>query len=96
MVQAYLLEKWGLMALGITTNILGIVQQGFVGSEVIVLDGSPSRTCFLHNALRDVFSTDMQAGLSVRPPARTACLPALPVRPPHLPNKEISNIFEFI
>jgi hypothetical protein len=47
------------MALGITTSILDIVQQGFVSSQVIVLDGSPARTRFLHNAMRDVFTTDM-------------------------------------
>jgi hypothetical protein len=55
MVQAYLPEKWGLVALG----ILDIVQQGFVDSQVIALNGSPARTRFLHNALRDVFTTDM-------------------------------------
>jgi hypothetical protein len=65
MVHAYLLEKWGLAALDITTNILNIVQQGFVGSQVIVLDGSPARKRFLHNALRDVFSTDMQVIRSI-------------------------------
>jgi hypothetical protein len=59
MVQAYLPEKWGLVALGITTSILDIVQQGFVGSQVIVLNGSPTWTRFLHNALRGVFTMDM-------------------------------------
>jgi hypothetical protein len=60
MVQAYLPERWGLVVLGITTSILDIVQQGFIGSEVIVLDGSMDRTRFLYNALGDVFSRDVQ------------------------------------
>ena len=52
------------MALGITTNIPDIVQQGFIGSEVIVLDGSMDRTRFLHNTLGDVFGRDVQVILS--------------------------------
>jgi hypothetical protein len=36
------------------------VQQGFIGSEVIVLDGSMDRTRFLYNALGDVFGRDVQ------------------------------------
>jgi hypothetical protein len=46
--------------LDITTNTPDIVQQGFIGSEVIVLDGSMDRTCFLHNVLEDVFAKDVQ------------------------------------
>jgi hypothetical protein len=65
MVQAYLPERWGLVAFGITTSILDIVQQGFVGSQFIVLDGSPARTRFLYNALRHVFTTDMQVICSI-------------------------------
>jgi hypothetical protein len=53
------------VALGITASILDIVQQGFVDSQVIVLDGSSAQTRFLHNALRDVFSTDMQVIRSI-------------------------------
>ena len=37
MVQAYLPERWRLVALGITTSILDIVQQGFIGSETLCL-----------------------------------------------------------
>jgi hypothetical protein len=48
------------VALGITTNIPDILQQGFIGSEVIVLDGSMDMTRFLHNALEDVFGRDVQ------------------------------------
>jgi hypothetical protein len=53
------------VALGITTSILDIVQQGFVSSQVIVFDGSPARTRFLHDALRDVFTMNMQVIRSV-------------------------------
>jgi hypothetical protein len=60
MVQAYLPERLGLVALGITTNIPDLVQQGFIGSEVIVLDGSMDRTRFLHNELGYVFGRDVQ------------------------------------
>jgi hypothetical protein len=59
MVQAYLPERWGLVALGITSNIPDIVQQGFIGCQVIVLDGSVDRTQFLYNALGDVFGRDV-------------------------------------
>ena len=48
------------MALGITTSIPDIVQHGFIGSEVIVLDDSMDKTCFLHNALGEVFVRDVQ------------------------------------
>jgi hypothetical protein len=48
------------VVLDITTNIPDILQQGFIGSEVIVLDGSMDRTRFLYNALGDVFGRDVQ------------------------------------
>jgi hypothetical protein len=60
LVQAYLPESWGLVALGITTSIPDIVQQGFIGSEVIVLDDSMDRTRFMYNALEQVFIRDVQ------------------------------------
>ena len=60
MVQAYLPKRWGLVALSITTSISDIVQQGFVGSEVIVLDNSMDRTRFMRNALGEVFLRDVQ------------------------------------
>jgi hypothetical protein len=47
------------VALGITSNIPDIVQQGFIGCQVIVLDGSVDRTQFLYNALGDVFGRDV-------------------------------------
>jgi hypothetical protein len=59
-VRAYLPDKWGLVAFGITTSIVDIVEQGFQGSQVIVIDGSTDWTCFLYNALRSSYSTDMQ------------------------------------
>ena len=59
MVQAYLPERWGLVALVIATSIPDIVQQGFVGSEVIVLDDSMDMTHFMHNALGEVFLRDV-------------------------------------
>ena len=43
-------KEWGLVALGITTAIPDIVQDDFVGSHVIVLDGSSTRTHFLYIA----------------------------------------------
>jgi hypothetical protein len=59
MVRAYLLPSWCLVAVGITTNIVDIVQDGFQGSQVIVVDWSPDRTRFLHNTLQSVYTTDM-------------------------------------
>jgi hypothetical protein len=47
------------VAVGITTIIVDIVQDGFQGSQVIVVDWSPDRTHFLHNTLQSVYTTDM-------------------------------------
>jgi hypothetical protein len=60
LVLAYLPEKWGLVAVGITTSIADIVHNGFVGSQVIVLDGSSTRTRFLHSTLQTMFGNQMQ------------------------------------
>ena len=38
MVRAYLPPSWYLVAVGITTSIVDIVQDGFQGSQVIVVD----------------------------------------------------------
>jgi hypothetical protein len=59
MVRAYLLPLWCLVAVGITTSVVDIVQDGFQGSQVIVVDWSPNRTHFLHNTLQSVYTTDM-------------------------------------
>jgi hypothetical protein len=58
-VRAYLLEKWELVVLGITTSVVDIAEQGFQGSQVIVIDGSPDQTCFLYNELQSLYSTDI-------------------------------------
>jgi hypothetical protein len=59
MVCAYLTPSWCLVAVGITTSVVDIVQEGFQGSQVIVVDWSPDRTRFLHNTLQSVYTTDM-------------------------------------
>jgi hypothetical protein len=59
MVRAYLLPSWYLVAVGITTSVVDIVQDGFQGSQVIVVVWSPDRTRFLHNTLQSVYTTDM-------------------------------------
>jgi hypothetical protein len=59
MVHAYLPPSWCLVAVGITTNIVDIVQDRFQDSQVIVIDWSPDRTRFLHNTLQSVYTTDM-------------------------------------
>jgi hypothetical protein len=59
MVRAYLPPSWCLVAVGITTSIMDIVQDGFQDSQVIVVDWSPDRTRFLHNTLQSVYTTDM-------------------------------------
>jgi hypothetical protein len=56
----YLPEKWGLVAFGITTAILDIVQGGFVGSQIVVLDGSTTRTTFLQSALIERYGGDIR------------------------------------
>jgi hypothetical protein len=59
MVRAYLPPSWCLVAVGITTSVVDIVQDGFQGSQVIVVDWSPDRTRFLHNTLQYVYTMDM-------------------------------------
>jgi hypothetical protein len=59
MVHSYLPPSWCLVAVGITTSVVDIVQDGFQGSQVIVVDWSPDRTRFLHNTLQSVYTTDM-------------------------------------
>jgi hypothetical protein len=59
MVRAYLPPSWCLVVVGITTSVVDIVQDGFQGSQVIVVDWSPDRTRFLHNTLQSVYTTDM-------------------------------------
>jgi hypothetical protein len=58
-VLAYLPPSWCLVAVGITTSVVDIVQDGFQGSQVIVVDWSPDRTRFLHNTLQSIYTTDM-------------------------------------
>jgi hypothetical protein len=59
MVRAYLMPSWYLVAVGITTSVVDIMQDGFQGSQVIVVDWSPDRTRFLHNTLQSIYTTDM-------------------------------------
>jgi hypothetical protein len=59
MVHTYLPPSWCLGAVGITTSVVDIVQDGFQGSQVIVVDWSLDRTRFLHNTLQSVYTTDM-------------------------------------
>jgi hypothetical protein len=57
MVRTYLPPSWCLVAVGITTSVMDIVQDEFQGSQVI--EWSPDRTRFLHNTLQSVYTTDM-------------------------------------
>ena len=59
MVRAYLPPSWCLVAVGITTSVVDIVQDGFQGSQVIVVDSSSDRIRFLYNTLECVYSADM-------------------------------------
>jgi hypothetical protein len=59
MVRAYLPPSWCLVAVGITTSVVDIVQDGFQDSQVIIVDWSSDRTRFLHNTLQSVYTTDM-------------------------------------
>ena len=59
MVHAYLPPSWCLVAVGITTSVVDIVQDGFQGSQIIVVDCSPDRTRFVYNTLESVYTTDM-------------------------------------
>jgi hypothetical protein len=60
LVRAYQPATWGLVAIGITTSIAEIVQGGFQGKQVIVVDRSPERTRFLYNTLQSMYKEDMQ------------------------------------
>ena len=59
MVRAYLPPSWYLVAIGITTSIVDIVQDGFQDSHIIVIDWSLDRTYFFHNTLQSIYTTDM-------------------------------------
>jgi hypothetical protein len=59
MVHTYLPPSWCLVAVGITTSVVDIMQDGFQGSQVIVVDWSLDHTHFLHNTLQSVYTTDM-------------------------------------
>jgi hypothetical protein len=59
MVRTYLPPSWCLVVVGITTSVVDIVQDGFQGSQVIVVHWSPDRTRFLHNTLQSVYTMDM-------------------------------------
>ena len=59
MICAYLLPSWCLMAVGITTGIVDIMQDGFHGSQVIIMDCSLDCTRFLYNTLESVYTADM-------------------------------------
>jgi hypothetical protein len=59
MVREYLPPSWYLVAVGITTSVVDIVQDRFQGSHVIIVDWSPDRTRFLHNTLQSIYTTDM-------------------------------------
>jgi len=60
LVASYLLQKWGLVAVDITTSVSTILQVIFVGSQVIVLDGSVDQTCILYNKLQEAYHSRMQ------------------------------------
>lgn len=47
------------MAFGITTAIPDILQHGFEGSQIIVLDSSTARTTFMRNVIADRYGSDM-------------------------------------
>ena len=40
LINYYLLEKWRLVAVGITTAVVEVMKNSFVGSQVILFDGS--------------------------------------------------------
>ena len=69
LVQMYLPEKWGLVVVGITTAIPDILQGDFVGSQIIVLDSSSTRTTFLRNACAEMYGCDMDwpSGAATQP-----------------------------
>ena len=57
LIDCYLLEKWGLIVVGITTSLVEVLKSSFVGSQIIVLDYSMDQTRFLYNSLEEVLST---------------------------------------
>jgi len=51
LVAMYLSKKWGLIAVGITMALPTILHKLFIGSQVIILDGSIDQTHFLYNIM---------------------------------------------
>jgi len=60
LVATYLSEKWGIVVVGITTPVPSVLQASFVGSQVLVLDGSVDRTRFLYNVLQEAYPLGIQ------------------------------------
>ena len=52
LVQIYLPWSWGLVILGITMAVGGILETAFQGSEVIIMEGALTRTQFMYNRLQ--------------------------------------------
>ena len=61
LIDCYQSEKWGLVAVGITTTFVEIMKFFFVGSQIIVFDASIDRTRFLYNILEELRSSRTEA-----------------------------------
>ena len=66
LIDCYLSEKSGLIAVGITTALVEILKSSFVGSQVIMFDGLTNRTRFLYNTLQEVHGTLNERGQTSR------------------------------
>ena len=66
LIDCYLPEKWELVAVGITTTLVEVIKNSFVGSQVIVFDGSTHRTQFLYNSLEAMRTTRSGVGQTSR------------------------------
>ena len=66
LIDCYLLEKWGLVAVGITIALVKVMKNSFVDIQVIRFDGSTHQIQFLYNTLEAMHITRSGVGQTSR------------------------------
>ena len=59
MVDMFLPRNWALVVLGITMAMPTILKTGFVGSDIIIMEGASIRTQFVYNTLQAIYGDKM-------------------------------------
>jgi len=56
---ANLPSNWGLLTLGITMAVLGILETSFIDNEIIIIEGASIWTQFMYNTLQVMYGDKM-------------------------------------